>query len=169
MRLAYFPMCFSTHSTSCTHKKTFQWLFRISSCVKPFKFYLMCMRKHYKHTIIIIYAIYIYGSHEKWYDRKKKTECFNYHILQWKSREVANIHTCMLLNGNFWCGFLLLCRFSSFNLLLFLLLFRSIYFYSKTTFTQQLSGYIKCFLCILNINRFYISWWFYLHNGLVVG
>lgn len=23
---------------------------------------------------------------------KKKTECFNYHILQWKSREVANIY-----------------------------------------------------------------------------
>lgn len=40
----------------------------------------------------------------------------------------------------------------------------------KTTFTHNNFPvlFIICFLCILNINRFYISWWFYLHNGLLV-
>lgn len=51
----------STHSTSYT--TIFQWLFRISSCVKPFKFYLMCMRKHYKHTIITI--LYMWFTQKK--------------------------------------------------------------------------------------------------------
>lgn len=126
------------------HTHIFQRLSRIFSCVKPFKFYLMCMRKHYKHTII-------YMVHTKMIQKKKRNVSITIYFNE--KQKKSRIY---IVNGNFWCGFLLLCRFSSLNLLL-LLLFRIFFIHKQRTHNNFPVLFIICFLCILNIKRFYIS------------